>query len=363
MTADMAVIICSNREPGRMATTLQAVDRQTIRSRLEVVVVDDGAPAPLADAYGGVDVRFLRHVTNRGLAAARNTGLAASKAPVVAFTDDDCIPAPEWAEKLLGSFADESVIAAGGPVWPTRADSYLLRYYVENNPLAPLEFELGASRAPVRRLVQYVKGNVAPHRRTGARAVYTVAGANVAFRRTALAVVGGFDAEIRFGGEDEDIFERLREALPDRRVQFVPEAAVSHTFDPSLRDALRRARAYGRGNARNCVKHPTWRPTIYPAPLAGAAFLTIGLRRRRWLMVALLLPVVSAPRWAVSSFKARAVSPIGFAYIQFAQEAATNLGFLPAWWHFRRSLGEHRTGYRTPSPSRPSNNAPSAAGG
>lgn len=62
---------------------------------LELIVVDDASPAGLREPLASVEDPRLRvqcHATNRGAAAARNTGVAAARAPVVAFLDAD----DEW---------------------------------------------------------------------------------------------------------------------------------------------------------------------------------------------------------------------------------------------------------------------------
>jgi GT2 family glycosyltransferase len=343
MTADLAVIVCTNRPPTGLRRTLNAIESQSIRERLEVIVVDDGAPFSLDETCASFGAKLIKHETNVGLAAARNSGVMATLAPIVAFTDDDCIPDPDWAKQLLGAFDDENVGAAGGPVLPAYTTTFVQKYYQANNPLTPLEFELAASAKVRHRLWIYVKNNVSPVERFGVRRVYTLVGANFSFRRSALEVVGGFDPGITFGGEDEDVFWRLRAALPDLRVQFIPSAVIAHQFKGSLTDPLRRAYSYGRGNARNCVKHAEWRPTIYPAPIGWLVVGALFRRYPRWVVVALLLlPAVSAPRWLIASFRKRSTAYLGYAYIQFAQEMASNVGFLPAWWRFHRYFGVNR---------------------
>src|ERR1700761_1230496 len=97
----MSVVICSlNGAPG-VDRCLRALAAQTIRSSLEVIVVDDGSSDGTSAAGRAHTAVVVRHPTNLGLAAARNTGLGVSTAPVVAFLDDDCEPEPQWAERLL----------------------------------------------------------------------------------------------------------------------------------------------------------------------------------------------------------------------------------------------------------------------
>ena len=88
---------------------------------LEIVVVDDASRDVAAVAAAVADAPRARLVrgAGRGPAAARNAGVAAARAPVVCFTDDDCEPVPGWAAALaacLGPGPDSTgADAAAGP--------------------------------------------------------------------------------------------------------------------------------------------------------------------------------------------------------------------------------------------------------
>ncbi len=74
---------------------------------LEVIVVDDASPDVTAEVVRQVDdprLRYVRHETNRGLAAARNTGIAHARGAYIAFLDDDDLWLPDKLEKQLRCF-------------------------------------------------------------------------------------------------------------------------------------------------------------------------------------------------------------------------------------------------------------------
>jgi glycosyltransferase involved in cell wall biosynthesis len=338
MSADLSVVICTNRAPVHVRTSLDAVDHQTIRDRLEIIVVDDGAPGQLIEICRDYGAVLCRHPRNLGLAAARNTGWRAATAPLVAFTDDDCRPLTRWAEVLRDAYADPCVVAVGGRVRPSGTVSFLDRYYALSEPIAPLEVELAESPTRWHRLKLYLRRNLFGPRETGRRPVYSLPGASMSVRRGALEAVGGFDPGIRFGGEDEDLFHRLRELSDGSIFLFDPDAVTEHDFAPCLVDALRRARSYGRGNARNFVKHPGWGATVFPVPLLGAVLLAAGLHRLRWSAVGALLPVLAFPRWALEARHQRRPGPVMFAYLQFLEEAASDVGFAAGYLRFRREV-------------------------
>jgi glycosyltransferase involved in cell wall biosynthesis len=332
---DMSVVVCSYNRADRLGATLDALGRQTMRDRLEVLIVDDGSIPAIDEAEvarGGA--RLVRHSANQGPAAARNTGAAASRAPVVAFTDDDCRPAPEWAGSLLSAYRDPNVVAAGGPVVGSSRARCLERYSLCKQPFGPLEATLGRSSSLLYRFWLYARENVAPQERTGVRDAYLLAGANLSFRREVFDALGGFDAGIRVG-EDGDICYRVHQAFPRSSIRLMPDAVVEHDYDVRLVDVLRRAKGYGEGNARNHAKHDRWGPTIYPAPILWIAALLLGPTRRRWSLPTLALPLLFSPRWFVRAFRSRSAEPLTYAYVQILQEGASNLGFASGWLRAR----------------------------
>ena len=89
------------------------------RPPVEVIVVVDRNPRLLDRvARRWPAVRVLSNTDHGGLAGARNTALAAAVGDVVAFLDDDAVPAPDWLERLAAPYADPAVQLVGGWVEP-----------------------------------------------------------------------------------------------------------------------------------------------------------------------------------------------------------------------------------------------------
>lgn len=348
---DLSVVVCTNRGPERLQASLGALQRQTVRERMEVIVVDDGAPEPLGPLCARFGAVVLVHPQNLGLAAARNTGWEAARAPIVAFTDDDCRPEPGWAEALLGAYADPAVVAAGGELRCCGAKGLLARYYLLRPPIAPLEADLDGKASPAQRLKLYVLANVRGRAKSGRREVFSLPGASMSVRREALRSLAGFDAGIRFGGEDEDFFFRLRRQLPGAKLVVDPAAVTEHDFSGGTADMLRRARSYGRGNARNFVKHPAWGATFFPAPLGPLALVLFsvvaGRRRERrlvtgLLVTGLLVPVAAFPRWGLEALRRRKAALLLLAWLQLLEEAASDVGFASGYLRAKREMGVAR---------------------
>src|ERR1700742_3370870 len=160
MSADLSVVICSLNGSAGGDRCLRALAAQKDVD-LQVIVVDDGSTDDTAGVASEHGVTVVRHEINRGASAARNTGIRAATAPVVAFLDDDCEPEPEWARELLDAYED-GVIGVGGPLVPNAPEGFMLGFLRRNNPLLPLEMSLAHSEKLWYRLYLYVLRQWAP---------------------------------------------------------------------------------------------------------------------------------------------------------------------------------------------------------
>ncbi len=288
----VTVVVPTFRRRARLARLLRALEAQTLPAeRFSVVVVDDASDdgtAAMLRTYASTSPMRLtvcRQPRNRGPAAARNRGLAEATAPVVAFTDDDCVPDRHWLEAGL------TALAAGD----------------------------GARAGVAGRTVPAADQPEGPFSRTlrvdDARFMQTC---NVFYRRDVLATVDGFDERLRTG-EDTDLGLRVRAA--GHEVAFSPDALVVHDVRPSdLRAALRDAARWVDLPAV-VRRHPGvrrdyltaglfWKPTHPPAMLAAAGSAAAVLAAGRWsrgtrvgVSVLALLPWLRR-RWVVQPLAA-----------------------------------------------------------
>jgi uncharacterized membrane protein/glycosyltransferase involved in cell wall biosynthesis len=332
--AELTVVICSlNGETG-INRCLDALGKQTFHGRLEVVVVDDGSTdstSSVARAHGAI---VIRHQVNRGLAAARNSGVRAATAPIVAFLDDDCEPEPEWAERLIAGYRD-GIIGVGGPVLPSGPDNFIIGYLQRHNPLVPLELNLTKSEKLGYRFSLYLKRQWVAEQADGKRDVYSFVGANMSFRRQAVIDAGWFDERFSFAGEETDLCRRMTRMFPAPRLFFTPEARVIHHFKPSLRDTLRRSRAYGLAAARFYRKWPTMCPTFYPWPVLVLALVVSSMAFPLLAVAAVAAPQVLYPAPVRTALSQRRLDCVLDAYIHLARETYGDIGFLHGLWAFR----------------------------
>lgn len=332
---DISIIVCTLNGAERLDRCLSAVRLQSVADRMELIVVDDGSTddsAAVAASYGA-DV--VRHPFNRGLAAARNTAIARATAPVIATLDDDCEPDPQWAERLLAGFEEETV-GVGGPAVAVPGSDYLDGYLERNNPLAPLEIGLSKKTNIAYRLALYLRRNTMPAP-SGPRPVHAFATANGAFRLEALRKIGGFDEGFRSdeGGEDLDLCLRLGDEFGPGTLRFEPSATLVHHFDTDVRALLRRWRHYGRGAAHLYCKRGDLSPTVFPFPFFMLVLLVWSRARLRRLVPVLLLPQLLFPKGMRQALAARSAAPLLDSYMKLLEEANLNAGFMIGLWRWR----------------------------
>src|SRR5438552_1816150 len=109
----MSVVVCTYNGSRTIRDCCEGL-RRLAYPDYEVIVVDDGSTDTTGAIARGYDVRLIR-TPNRGLACARNTGLAAATGEIVAYLDDDAYPDPHWLTYLAATFLSTSHAGVGGP--------------------------------------------------------------------------------------------------------------------------------------------------------------------------------------------------------------------------------------------------------
>lgn len=116
----ISVVVPTRDRPAALESCLAALAAQTAADRLEVVVVDDGSLAAAEVAAIASAHRLVRLLVLPGLgpAAARNAGATAALGEIICFTDDDCVPEPDWVEQLSAAVAGGADVVAGETLSP-----------------------------------------------------------------------------------------------------------------------------------------------------------------------------------------------------------------------------------------------------
>lgn len=274
---DVAVIIPTLRRPEGLERAVRSVFVQTgIANRLAAIVVVDNDPQGSAASLAArlaAEAPFpviYRHAPRPGVATARNAGLAATEAPLIAFLDDDEEALPGWLAALLTAQETTSADVVFGPIrgrvpagtgWAT---AYLERFFGRAGPNAD-------------QLIEDPFG----------------CGNSLMVRATALPGPAPFDvAADQAGGEDDALFA----ALSARGGRFgwaanawVDEHAPAHRA--TLRYALSRAFAYGQGPSQTAAAARNW-PAVIRWMLIGGAQTLI------WSLASFAMIVSRSPRRA-----------------------------------------------------------------
>lgn len=245
---DVAVIVPTLRRPESLERALRSLFAQTgVADRVTEIVVVDNDPA--GSAAAGIDM--LRtvapwplayvHAPRPGVATARNAGLGATRAPLIAFLDDDEAASPGWLSALLKAQEASGADAVFGPITGRAPEAepwlkpYLERFFGRMGPETN-----GLIEAP------YGCGN------------------SLMVRATALPGPAPFDAAAdQAGGEDDALFAALKSRggrfgwAADARVE---EFAPAHRA--TLGYALARAFAYGQGPSQTAAAARDWRAVL-----------------------------------------------------------------------------------------------------
>jgi glycosyltransferase involved in cell wall biosynthesis len=327
----MSVVVCaynSERVIGRAIESLLAQDYPD--DSYEVIVVDDGSSDGTRDVVLGYPVHLIQHECNRGLGAARNSGLAHVAGDVYVSFDDDCLVDPGWLRQLAMGYQEKSVAGVGSLIEePATVHGIANRFMAAAGSHNPASLRLGSSSNPLRRFVAYLADQLSGDE--PASPVYQVRelnGATATFPVGILRAVGGWDDSLR-AEEDKDISHRIAQAYPGLRFLTVTNARVIHDPGMSLRRFL--SRPYRRGiDILRYYRRNGLIPPIFPFPLAWAlGTLLAGVINPSLALVAMIaLPQLLYIWWPMHAVRERNSWALVYAYMQLGQEASTIVGLV-----------------------------------
>ena len=192
------VAVCTRDRPGDLSNCLVALSRLRDQGQ-EILVVDS---ASRSDQTQQVAAQFpqARYVREErpGLDIARNRAMREARHPIVAFTDDDAEPDPDWLYRLTQGFADRRILAVTGLTMPLELETPAQEWFERTN---------GFGRGFARVVYHGTSHNPFLVAQMGA-------GVNMALRRETLDVIGPFDEALDAGtptrsGGDHDMFTRI----------------------------------------------------------------------------------------------------------------------------------------------------------
>ena len=216
----ISVIICAYTQErwDDLCEAVAAAEAQTYQP-LEILVVIDHHPELWRRVRRQLPtVTALENTGARGLSGARNTGIARARGEILAFVDEDAVPARDWLEQLATGYdATGHVLGVGGAIEP---------WWLAGRPAwFPEEFD-------------WVVGCTYRGMPVTSAQVRNLIGCNMSFRRGVLTALGGFRNGIgRIGShpvgcEETELCIRARQRWPQGRLVYRPQARVAHRVPP-----------------------------------------------------------------------------------------------------------------------------------
>jgi GT2 family glycosyltransferase len=265
----ISVVIPTWRGAAWLPRCLEALSRQTCRP-CEVVLVQNGGPAPEISPPPELPLHLHQNPTNRGFAAAVNQVIWMTRALYVAVLNDDAFPEPGWLEALLKVMeADPEIGACAGLM------------VFDHRPEIVQSAGIAIDRAAI--AWDRLRGYPVAHAQAPAEVFGASAGA-APYRRAMLEALGGFDE--RFFAYLEDVDLAWRAQIAGWRCVYVPSARVRHLTSASLGEGAPLHRfLLGRNKVWLVAKNAPAAdlPLIWLYDLLGVAYALLR-RGNRWAL-------------------------------------------------------------------------------
>ena len=225
---DISLIICTRDRCQQLARCLESVRRITFDRPWELIIVDNGSTDETAEVVREfiktADVRAISlFEPTPGKSNGLNTALKTATGQILAFTDDDCYPAPDFLSQVWPAFDDPSVGYIGGRIMLHDPADYRITI---NESVTPRTFPAGS----------FVCAGC-------------IEGANMAFRRGVLLDIEGFDP--LFGPGTPFIIEDIdavgRASALGWKGEYHPEVVVRHHHGRKAADAAALWKTYAIG--------------------------------------------------------------------------------------------------------------------
>jgi glycosyltransferase involved in cell wall biosynthesis len=226
MTPAISVVVPVLDMADTVGECLEALVSQSLSAaEREIIVVDNGSTDGTRDVVGRFPVTLIDEPAP-GAPNARNCGVRASRADLVAFTDADCVPSRGWLRRLLGAFRQHDADVVAGPLAVLDPGQSIFARY---------------SAA----LGQYDPARTLAH----PRFPYATTG-NLAMRRRLVTEAGLFDPAFPTFDAAE-LFWRLHRRTPPKAV-IEPRAVVFYRTRQSIGAFIRQNYGYGQGLGLYC---------------------------------------------------------------------------------------------------------------
>jgi cellulose synthase/poly-beta-1,6-N-acetylglucosamine synthase-like glycosyltransferase len=322
---DVSVVVAARNAGRTIGGCLESLLGQSEpQERYEVIVVNDGSTDDTRQVVQGYEVTLLDQ-PQKGPAAARNRGVAASSGEIVLFTDADCVPDGRWIEEMVRPFEDPGISGVKG-VYRTRQGGIVPRF-------VQCEYEERYEKMARLKQIDFID-------------TYSAG-----YRRDVLLNAGGFDtAYPNASVEDQELSFRLAER--GHRMVFNPRAVVCHQHLQTLRAYFRRKFNIGYWKVRVLIRHPqkairdSHTPQTLKIQMALALVLlpllalTLILKSLAWLAaLAALVFLVSIVPFTVKALRKELTIGLVSPFLLFVRALALGTGMIKGAWDLALARG------------------------
>jgi len=267
-----------------IAQTIECILKQSYRPA-EILVVNDGSTDQTADVLNTFGSQIIPiHKPNGGPASARNCGVKRAAGELIAFTDSDCVPDPDWLSRLVAAFTADMIAGVGGRI--ESAGTTMLGEYVD------------------------FAGFLNPHPDERGEIPYLIT-ANACFVREVLLRANGFNERFRKpGGEEPELCWRIRQLGYGFRL--AADALVLHHHRQTVHSLIKTLLNYGEGTYVLGQAVPEYR---LQSPVRRLLHRILSLR-----------PIYR--RIGTNKDKLGLKKAIAFSVLDYMKEIALSLGYL-----------------------------------
>ena len=209
---------------------VNSIISQEYGNTVKIYLINDGSTdntANILESFANnTNVSVINHVQNKGLSAARNSGINAGNSEIICFLDSDMVVKQNWIESHVLTLSEKGIVGViGDSKLPPNEIANLLDKYLYDN-------KRGARQVGERKHIYFT---------------YFLFN-NTAVKRSVFEIIDLFDENITFyGGEDTDLAIRLWEAYP-HGLRFSSKANSQHYHARDLNEFCKSMYQYGKTN-------------------------------------------------------------------------------------------------------------------
>lgn len=231
----LSLVVPSKDEERWIGRLCDAIER--LEEPPNEIIVADGMSrdrtAEIARAHGFIVVSN----SSVHAAAGRNLGLRQATGDIIAFTDCDCVPAPDWTARIRRRFCE---------------DPYLVALGGRMSALPPVnDVDRFAGEVFIDQIMRFPSELLRPKDGTVSGAFIT---ANCAYRRKALDELGGFSGWFANHAEDIDLYWRALAKFPGKLL-YDPDIVIEHSFPSTVPALWRKYVQYGIASSKLAKRH------------------------------------------------------------------------------------------------------------